>query len=58
MDFLKLIFTSEDKILETTLCLVFTTMKWLQWEWFSFKVNWWFSCWSLRFIDHKSSHFV
>jgi len=26
MDFLKIIFTSEDKILETTFCQVFTTI--------------------------------
>jgi len=33
---------------------VFTTLKWLQWEWFRFEVSWWFSCQSLRFIDHKN----
>jgi len=44
MDFLKIFFTSEDKIFETTSCKVFITIKWLQWERFSFKVNWWVSC--------------
>jgi len=43
-DFLKFFFTGEEKILEKTLCQVFTTIKWLQSEWFSFKVSWWFSC--------------
>jgi len=42
MDFLKIFFTSEDKILETNSCQVFATIKCLQWEWF--KVSWWFSC--------------
>jgi len=23
---------------------VFTTIIWLQWEWFSSEVHWWFSC--------------
>jgi len=58
IDFMKIFFTSEGKILETTSCQVFTTAEWLQWEWFCFKVSWWFSCQLLRFIDHKSSHFV
>jgi len=31
IDFLKIFFTSEDKILETTSCQVFTTVKWVQW---------------------------
>jgi len=44
MDFLKIFFTSEDKILEMTSCQVFATISWLQWEWFSFKVSWRFSC--------------
>jgi len=43
MDFLKIFFTSED-IFETTSCQVFTAVKWLQWERYSFKVSWWFSC--------------
>jgi len=30
MDFLKIFFTSEDKILETISCQVFTTIKWIQ----------------------------
>jgi len=51
MDFLKIFFTSEDKILETTTSQVFTAIKWLQWEWFRFTVSWWLSCYSLRFID-------
>jgi len=44
MDLKKFLFTSEEKILETTFCQVFATIKWLQWEWFSFNVRWWFSC--------------
>jgi len=44
MYFLKYFFTSEAKRPETTSCQVFTTIKWLQLEWFSFKVSWWFSC--------------
>jgi len=39
MDLLKLFITSENKVLEMTFCQVSTTIKWLQWEWFSFKVN-------------------
>jgi len=44
MDSKKFFFTTEKKILETTFCQVFITIKWLQWEWISFKVGWWFSC--------------
>jgi len=43
MDLKKFFFTSKEKILETNLCQVFALIKWLQWEWFSFKVSWWFS---------------
>jgi len=43
MDFMKFFFTSADKILETTSCQVFSRVKWIQWEWFSFKDSWWFS---------------
>jgi len=38
MDILKIFFTSEDKILETTSCQVFTTIKWLQWEYVVLKL--------------------
>jgi len=38
IDFLIFFFTSEDKILETTSCQVCTTIKWMQWEWFSFEI--------------------
>jgi len=44
MDFLNIFFTREHNILETTSCQAFTTIEWLQWEWFHFKVSWWFSC--------------
>jgi len=44
MDFFLIFFTSEDKTLETSSCQVFTIIKWIQWEWFSFKIRWWFSC--------------
>jgi len=44
MDFLKIFFIIEDKALETTFCLAFLTIKWLRWEWLSFKVSWWLSC--------------
>jgi len=53
MDCLKIFFTSEDRILETISCQVISTIKWLQWERFRFKVSWWFSCQLLRFFDHK-----
>jgi len=53
MDFKNFFLTTEEKILETTFRQVFTTIKWLQWEWSHFKVRWCFSCQLLRFIDHK-----
>ena len=44
MDFTKFFFTTEERILGTTFCQVFATIKWLQWEWFGFKISWLFSC--------------
>jgi len=44
MDLKKFFLTIEERILETTFCQVFATIKWWQWEWFCFKVSWWFSC--------------
>jgi len=57
MDFLKIFLTSE-KILETTSCQVFTTIQWLQWEWFSFKVSWWFLASRYASLTTKSCHLV
>jgi len=53
MNFLKIFFTSEDKIFETTSFKVFTKYKWIHWGSFRFKISWWFFWHSFRFIDYK-----